>query len=66
MKKRKLRLRLPKQSMRRKLFLYMLGMAAILLVLLATFLILLGRFRTPKMSSLKKAICRRRFLKRRY
>lgn len=55
MKKRKLRLRLPKQSMRRKLFLYMLGMAAILLVLLATFLILLGRFRTPKNELFEKS-----------
>lgn len=55
MKKSKLRLRLPKQSMRRKLFLYMLGMAAILLVLLATFLILLGRFRTPKNELFEKS-----------
>ncbi len=48
MDRSKLRLKLPKQTLRRKLFLYTFAMAVLLLALLATLLILLGRFRTPK------------------
>ena len=70
MDRSKLHLKMPKQTMRRKLFLYTFAMAILLLALLATMLILLGRFRTPsgrqKMNSLKKAICRRRSLRERF
>lgn len=48
MDRSKLHLKMPKQTMRRKLFLYTFAMAILLLALLATMLILLGRFRTPK------------------
>ena len=48
MNKSKLHLKIPKQTMHRKLFLYTFAMAILLLSLLATLLILLGRFRTPK------------------
>ncbi len=48
MNRSKLHLKMPKQTMRRKLFLYTFAMAILLLALLATMLILLGRFRTPK------------------
>ena len=48
MNRSKLHLKMPKQTMRRKLFLYTFAMAILLLALLATLLILLGRFRTPK------------------
>ena len=48
MNRSKLHLKMPKQTMRRKLFLYTFAMASLLLAILATMLILLGRFRTPK------------------
>lgn len=38
----------PKQALRRKLSLYTFAMAILLLALLATLLILFGRFRAPK------------------
>ena len=43
MDRSKLHLKMPKQTMRRKLFLYTFAMAILLLALLATMLILLGR-----------------------
>ena len=43
MDRSKLHLKMPKQTMRRKLFLYTFAMTILLLALLATMLILLGR-----------------------
>ena len=51
MDRSKLHLKMPKQTMRRKLFLYTFAMAILLLALLAT---------------MKKAICRRRSLRERF
>ena len=48
MNRSRLHLKLPKHTLRHKLFLYTFAMAILLLALLATLLILLGRFRTPK------------------
>ena len=48
MNRSKLHLKIPKQTMRRKLFLYTFAMAILLLALLTTLLMLLGRFQTPK------------------
>ena len=48
MNKSRFHLRMPKQTLHRKLFLYTFAMAILLLALLATLLILLGRFQTPK------------------
>lgn len=66
MNRSKLHLKMPKQTMRRKLFLYTFAMAILLLALLATLLILLGRFQTPKDELFEKAICRRRSLRERF
>ena len=48
MNRSKLNLKMPKQTMHRKLFFYTFVMAILLLALLVTLLSLLGRFRTPK------------------
>ena len=48
MNRSRLHLKLPRHTLRHKLFLYTFAMAILLLALLATLLILLGRFRTPK------------------
>ena len=55
MNRSRLHLKMPKQTMRRKLFLYTFVMAILLLALLATMLILLGRFRTPKEELFEKS-----------